>query len=87
MAVFDCFNAIDKNARPKITGMENILGGCQTREMATTISTVTVVKEFFSLIMGEAMTQYGIDAPTLQDIPYEEIESILVSNVSTIFVA
>ena len=37
--------------------------------------------------MGEGMMQYGIDAPMIQDIPYEEIESILVLNASTIFVA
>ena len=87
MAVLNCVDAIDKDGRPKITNTKNILGGSQAREVATTGSTMTLIKEFFSLIMGEEKTQYGIDALMVQDIPYEEIESILVSNVSTIFVA
>ena len=85
--VFNCMDAIGKDGRPKITGMDNLLGNNQTREVATRGSTVIVIQYFFSLIMGEEMTRYGIDALMVQEIPYDDIESRLVSNALMIFVA
>ena len=83
--VFNCMDAIRKYGRQKINSIENILGSIQTKNVATVGSTVRVIKDFCNLIMGEAAMQYGTDAPMVQDIPYEEISSSLVSNVSMIF--
>ena len=54
--VFKCMDAINKYGRPKVTSRENLLGGIKTREVAIASSIVTIIKDFFSLIMGEEMT-------------------------------
>lgn len=40
-AVFDCLNAITKERKPKVTNAHDILGSGHTREVTTTIATVT----------------------------------------------
>ena len=53
---FNCMDAIDKDGSPKITGMKNLLGGSQKREVATIGSTVIVTQECFIVMMGEETT-------------------------------
>ena len=44
-----------------------------------------VIQNVLGLIMSEATMQYGVNAPTIQNISYEEMMSSLVSNVPSIF--
>ena len=85
--MFDCMNTIKKYDGREITGAENHLSGKQTREVATTSSTMTVIKDLFGFIMGEEMTQYGVHTMEVQYITDKEIASSLVSNVMEISVA
>ena len=46
-------DAIKKDEGTKIIDTEYLLGSVQTREAATTGSTVIVIQDFFSFIVGE----------------------------------
>ena len=54
--MFEFLDAIEKSGTPKIIDTKNLLGSNQTKEVATIGSTMTIIKDFFSLIMSEAMT-------------------------------
>ena len=59
MAMFDGMNEIKKYGGKKITSMEDLLGSSQIREVDTIGSTIIVIREIFSFIVGEAIAQYG----------------------------
>ena len=63
--MFNCMDAIIKDGGPEITGVADILGSVQTREVATTGSTMTVIQYFFYFIVGEETMKYGIDIMTV----------------------
>ena len=85
--MFDCMNTTEKYGGREITDAENHLSGKQTREVATTSSTMTVIKDLFGFIMGEEMMQYGVHTMEVQYITDKEISSSLVSNAMKIFTA
>ena len=85
--MFNCMDAIDKDGGLEIANLEDLLGGGQTREVATTGSTMTVTQDFFGFIVSEAMTQYGINITKVQNITNEEITNKLVPDATMIFVA
>ena len=66
--VFDCFNAIAEERRPKIPSAHNFLGSSTTREVVATSTVMTDIEDLLGFSVCEAMTKDSIYAATIKVI-------------------
>ena len=66
--VFDCFNAITEERRPKIASTHDFLGGGEAREVATTSTAMTGIEDFLGFSVCEATMKDSIYSATIKVI-------------------
>ena len=64
--VFDCFNVITDERRPKIPSVHDFLGGGEVGEVATTSTAMTGIEDLLGFSMCEATTKDSIDSTTIK---------------------
>ena len=64
--VFDYFNAITKERRPKISSTYDFLGGGETGEVATTSTTMIGIEDLLGFGVCEATTKDSIYSTTIK---------------------
>lgn len=60
--MFDGVKEIMKECRPKVIGYDNFVGVSNAWNMVMTSTNMTIIKNFLNLLMGEAMTKYGVQS-------------------------
>ena len=66
--VFDCFNAITEERRPKIPSTHDFLGGGEAEEVATTSAAMTDIEDLLGFSACEATKKDSIYSATIKVI-------------------
>lgn len=81
--VFDCFNAIAEERRPKIPSAHNFLGGAEAEEVAATSAAMTGIDHFLSFSVCEVTTKESIYSATIKVVTDQKVARGLVSDTSS----
>ena len=73
-----------KNRSLEIASTKDFLSCSQPREMTATCPRMVVIKNLFSLVMGEALSENGIYTMSIQGIIKDKIVLCVVTNTSMI---
>ena len=76
--VFDCFNAITEERRPKISSTHDFLGGGETGEVATTSAAMTGIEDLLGFSVCEATLKDNIYSTTTKVIADKKVARGLV---------
>ena len=80
--VFDCFNAINEERRPKIPSAHDFFGGSKTREVATTNTAMTSIEDLHGFSFCETTTKDSIYSATIEVITDKKVARGLMSDMS-----
>ena len=80
--VFDLFNTITEERRPKIPSTHDFLGGGEAREVATTSAAMAGIEDLLSFSMCEAMKKDSINTMMIEIVTDKKVAGGLVSNTS-----
>ena len=80
--VFDCFNVIIEERRPKIPNAHDFLGSGKTRGVATTSAAMAGIEDLLSFSMCETMTKDSIYVAMIEVITDKKVAGSLVSDMS-----
>ena len=81
--VFDCFNAIIEERRPKIPNAHDFLGSSRTEEVATTSTAMIGIEDLFFFSVCETTTKDIIYTATIKVVIDKKVVGGLVSDTSS----